>query len=164
MTNTKLATLFLILTLASLPIIAQSAQDDHATAYTPVTKYEPKRDAAKDIADAVREADRTHRHVLVEVGGEWCSWCHTLDKFFAANPDLTALRDKNFVTVKVNYSEENFNQPVLSKYPSIEGYPHIFFLDSKGKLLKSQDTGELENGHSYNLEKLKTALTTWAPK
>lgn len=55
--------------------------------YTPVTKYDPKRDAARDINDAVAEAKRTNRRILLEVGGEWCSWCHTLDEFFDKHPD-----------------------------------------------------------------------------
>src|SRR5215510_14542112 len=75
--------------------------------YAPVTKYDPKRDAAQDIRDAAAEAKRTNRRVLLEVGGEWCSWCHHMDDFFQAHADLTALRDKSFVMVKINFSEEN---------------------------------------------------------
>jgi thioredoxin-related protein len=132
--------------------------------YIPVSEYDPKRDASRDILDAVDEAQRSNRNVLLEVGGQWCSWCHTLDGFFAANPDLRQLRDQNFVTVKVNYSEENENKRVLARYPSISGYPHIFFLDARGKLLFSQDTGLLEKGPSYDLKKLTAALTKWGPK
>ena len=155
------ATLMLLMTL--LPATAQRRRHAVSPKYVPVTEYDPKRDAAKDITDAIREAQRTNKHILLEVGGEWCSWCHTLDKFFLANPDLTQLRDKNFVTVKINFSEENQNKEVLSRYPPVGGYPHIFFLDSKGKLLLSQGTGTLEKGRSYNLEKLTTTLTTWGP-
>ena len=132
--------------------------------YIPVTEYDPKRPAAEDILNAVKEAQRTNRNVLLEVGGQWCSWCHTLDGFFKANPALTRLRDKNFVTLKLNYSSENENVPVLSRYPPINGYPHIFFLDSHGRLLLSQDTGLLERGPSYDLEKLTTVLKNWGPK
>src|SRR5207245_602169 len=71
--------------------------------YTPVAKYDPKRDADQDIRDAIAEAKRTNRRILLEVGGEWCSWCHTLDNFFQAHPELIALRDKTFVTVKINF-------------------------------------------------------------
>ena len=131
--------------------------------YTPVTKYDPKRDAARDIDDAVAEAKRTNRRVLLVVGGEWCSWCHTLDNYFAAHPELKAVRDKNFVTVKINFSDENSNEPVLSRYPPSEGYPHIFVLDSDGKFLHSQGTGVLESGKSYDLEKMNSFLTQWAP-
>ena len=131
--------------------------------YSPVTKYDPKRDAARDIDDAVAEAKRTNRRILLEVGGEWCSWCHILDEFFDKHADLTALRDKNFVTVKINFSDENPNKEVLSRYGHINGYPHIFVLDSDGKLLHSQDTAVFEEGRGYVLERLMTFLTHWSP-
>lgn len=131
--------------------------------YTPVTKYDPKRSAARDIDDAVAEAKRTNRRILLEVGGEWCSWCHILDEFFDKHADLTALRDKNFVTVKINFSDENPNKEVLSRYGEINGYPHIFVLASDGKLLHSQDTAVFEEGRGYVLERLTTFLTHWSP-
>ena len=134
------------------------------SAYTPVTKYDPKRDAARDIDDAVAEAKRSNRRILLEVGGEWCSWCHILDEYFDKHPDLTALRDKHFVTVKINFSDENPNKEVLGRYGPINGYPHIFVLDSDGKFLHSQGTGVLESGNSYDLEKMNGFLTQWAPR
>ena len=131
--------------------------------YIPVTKYDPRRDAARDIQDAIQEAQRTNKRILLEVGGEWCSWCHTLDSFFEAHPDLLLLREKNFVTVKINFSEENDNKAILSRYDAIPGYPHIFVLDSDGKFLLSQNTSVLESGKSYDLERLTAFLTKWAP-
>ena len=67
------------------------------------------------------------------------------------------------MTVKINFSDENENDQVLSRYPSSEGYPHIFVLDSDGKFLHSQGTAVLESGKSYNLEKMNEFLTQWAP-
>jgi thioredoxin-related protein len=131
--------------------------------YVPVTTYDPKRDADKDIEDAIQEATRTNKRILLEVGGEWCSWCHTLDKFFETHPGLLSLRDKNFVTVKINFSEENENKDVLSRYGPIQAYPHIFVLERDGKLLHSQNTGDLESGKSYDLERLTAFLTKWSP-
>ena len=145
-------------------LIALAAQTAAAqSAYTPVTKYDPKRDAARDIDDAVAEGKRSNRRILLVVGGEWCSWCHILEDYFAAHSDLKARRDKSFVTVKINYSDENPNEAVLSRYPPAEGYPHIFVLDSDGKFLHSQGTAVLESGKSYNLEKINDFLTRWAP-
>jgi thioredoxin-related protein len=138
-------------------------QGDGKSKYTPVTKYDPARNADQDIQDALAEAKRTNKRILLEVGGEWCSWCHRLDEFFAAHPDLTELRDKNYVTVKINFSEENPNKEVLSRYDPIPGYPHIFVLDSDGKLVRSQDTGVFEEGKSYVAERLNVFLTNWAP-
>ena len=153
--GTAVALVFGLTLLITASAAAQSS-------YTPVTKYDPKRDAARDIDDAVGEAKRTNRRILLEVGGEWCSWCHILDEFFDKHPDLTSLRDKNFVTVKINFSEENPNKEVLSRYGPINGYPHIFVLASDGTLVRSQDTSVFEEGKGYVLERLTTFLTYWA--
>ncbi|HJU55312.1 MAG TPA: thioredoxin family protein [Pyrinomonadaceae bacterium] len=131
--------------------------------YVPVHKYDPARDAARDVAEAAAEASRTNKRVLVEVGGEWCIWCHIMDDFFEKNRELLDLREKHFVMVKVNFSDENKNEQLLSRYPEIQGYPHLFVLDRDGKLLHSQDTAELEQGKSYNLAKFTAFLQKWAP-
>jgi thioredoxin-related protein len=159
----KTLTRFAFVTLIMVGAVGGFAQVSRAqSAYTPITKYDPKRDAAEDIRDAAAEAKRTNRRVLLEVGGEWCSWCHHMDDFFVAHSDLTALRDKSFVIVKINFSEENQNKEVLAQYPAIEGYPHLFVLASDGTLVHSQDTSALEEGKSYNLDRFTTFLAYWA--
>ena len=152
----------LILSLSSI-VVGQN-KSVSSSAYVPVTVYDPKRDGEADIKDAVVEARRTGKRVLVDVGGEWCGWCHTLDRFFEQNPTLLEYREQNFVMVKINYSPENQNEKLLSRYPQIPGFPHLFVLDEKGKLLHSQDTSELEEGKSYNLEKLFAFLKNWSPR
>ena len=132
--------------------------------YTPVAKYDPGRSAEQDLRNAVTEAQRTGKRILLEVGGEWCSWCHIMDKFFDQNPNLTKLRDTNYVTVKINFSKENENGKFLGQYPKIPGYPHLFVLESNGKLLHSQFTGDLEQGQSYNLQKFTKFLEAWVTK
>jgi len=129
--------------------------------YTPVAKYDPGRSAEQDLRNAITEAQRTGKRILLEVGGEWCSWCHIMDKFFDQNPNLTKLRDTNYVTVKINFSKENENGKFLGQYPKIPGYPHLFVLESNGKLLHSQFTGDLEQGQSYNLQKFTKFLEAW---
>lgn len=127
------------------------------------TKYDPKRDAEKDIREALGEAKQTGKRILLEVGGEWCSWCYIMDDYFEQNPTLLDFREKNFILVKINFSRENENRKVLSRYPTIPGYPHLFVLDTSGKLLHSQDTSRLESGRSYDLKKFFSFLKKWAP-
>ena len=158
-----LPAMLMIMAITHLPSWAGASQTGSQAKYIPVASYDPKRDAAQDIQDAIKEAERTDKRILLEVGGEWCSWCHTLDKFFETHPDLLSLRDKNFITVKVNFSEQNENKDVLSRYDPIRGYPHIFVLERDGKLLHSQNTGVLESGKSYDLERLTVFLTNWSP-
>ncbi len=76
---------------------------------------------------------------------------------------MRLLRDRNFVTIKINHSEENENKEVLARYGVIESYPHLFVLDRDGKLLLSKDTGAFESGKSYDLKKLTAFLREWSP-
>jgi hypothetical protein len=135
------------------------------SSYAPVHDYDPKRDPGLDLKLAIAEAERTGKRVLVEVGGQWCIWCHHMDDFFVANPDLLKQREANFIMVKVNFSEENKNEAFLSGYPAVAGYPHIFVLDSDGSLLHSEDTSELEDGQkSYRLDNFTAFLSKWSPE
>lgn len=127
-------------------------------------KFDPARDPAKDVQKAVAIARKTGQRILLDVGGEWCIWCHKLDSFFRDNKDVSEFLMKNFVVVKVNYSKENKNEEFLSKYPKISGYPHVFVLESRGKFLHSQDTGALESGDHHDHDKVFDFLKRWAPK
>ena len=154
--------LILLTLLLSVPAPGQSAQQTGAL-YTPVTKFDPARDAAKDIRDALAEAARTNRRVLLDVGGEWCIWCKRLDSLMVRDSTLSAYLAAKYVAIKVNYSRENKNEEVLSRYPKIKGYPHLFVLDAEGTLLHSQDTGTLEKGKGHDPEKVMEFLKRWAP-
>ncbi|HEV2221068.1 MAG TPA: thioredoxin family protein [Casimicrobiaceae bacterium] len=125
-------------------------------------RFDPGRDAAADVAHAVALANGEGRRVIVDVGGEWCPWCHILDRFIAAHPGVSARIQAHFVWVKVNFSKENRNEALLSRWPKIEGYPHLFVLDANGALLHSEDTSKLEAGRSYDPAKVAAFLDRWS--
>ena len=127
-------------------------------------QFDVARDADTDIQNAIRLARRSGKNILLDVGGEWCSWCRKLDRFFLQNRDVGEFMHKNYVVVKVNYSKENKNERTLSRFPAVKGYPHFFVLDQDGKLLHSQDTGALESGDRHDREKVFGFLKEWAPE
>ena len=126
-------------------------------------KFDPLRDGAADVAYATSLAKQQGKRVIVDVGGEWCVWCHIMDRFIAPNPEIRALIDTHYIWLKVNFSKENENAALLGRWPKVEGYPHLFVLDASGKLLHSQDTGKLEAGKSYDKQKFIDMLRKWAP-
>ncbi len=129
-----------------------------------VLQFDPRRDAAADIRAAVTAANREGKHVLLEVGGTWCPYCKILDRFFEEQPAITELRRKNFLLVKVNFSDENQNAEALSKYPPVRGFPHFFVLDGKGGLLRSQRVATLGTNTGYSPERFRAFLEASAPK
>jgi thioredoxin-related protein len=126
-------------------------------------KYDPQADPNAGLKAAIERAGQEHKHILMDVGGEWCGWCHRMDKFLADHAELLALLNKNYVVLKVNFSPENENKAFLAGYPKVAGYPHLFVLDGAGKLLVSKDTSELEEGKSYNLDRFREFLEKYAP-
>jgi thioredoxin-related protein len=124
--------------------------------------FDPARDAAADVAHAVALAKASGKRVIVDVGGEWCTWCHIMDRFIEANDDVRALIDANYVWVKVNFSKENRNEALLGRWPRIAGYPHLFVLDGHGALVHSQRTSLLESGKGYDKERFIAMLRKWA--
>lgn len=127
-------------------------------------KYDAKADPQADFQVALSRASKNGKNILMDVGGEWCSWCHRMDKFLVDNAELSELLASHYVLVKVNFSEENKNEQFLKNYPDIDGYPHIFVFSPSGKRLISKSTGDLEEGKSYDLGRFKEFLTRYAPK
>ena len=144
---------------ACLPLPARAAEQPVKLPF----EFDAARDPASDLDVALRIARAASRRVLMVVGGEWSSSSRALDRFFAANPDLKRYRDTNYVWLKVNWSAENHNEAFLRRYPAINGYPHIFVLDSGGRLLHSQDTEELETTKNYDPAAMRAFLVKWAP-
>ena len=126
-------------------------------------QFDPARAPVADLETAKVEAQRGGKRIMLDVGGEWCSWCHLLDAFMEGDSELRRFRDANYVWMKVNYSEDNENAAFLSRFPEIKGYPHLFVLDAEGKLLHSQFTGDLEKGKGYDRAKFDAFLKEWAP-
>ena len=123
--------------------------------------FDPTRDSAKDIADAIKMATKQNKPILIDVGGNWCSWCHKLDTLFKTDKEVGKLL-KKYVVVQVNFSQENENKAVLANYPKIKGYPHLFVLNKTGKLVHSQDTGDLETGDHHDPAKVIEFLTKFS--
>jgi thioredoxin-related protein len=156
--------LYNITIIISFIIFSLSCSGQNSSDYQLVEKFDPQRNASGDLALAIEEAERSNRNILLDVGGEWCIWCHKLDKFFDENPDIKEYLHKNFVVLKINYSPENKNEEFLAKYPKIPGYPHFFVLDKNGNFLHSQGTGELEEGDHHDRKKIFEFLKFWANK
>ena len=129
--------------------------------------FDPTRDPAKDLAAAEAQAKAEHKNILLDVGGNWCSWCHLLDRTLHTTADLNSALESHFVVVHVNWSRENENEAFLSHYPKAEGFPYLLVLSPDGKLLHAQPTSPLEANHNlgggYNLDAIRAFLKQWAP-
>jgi thiol:disulfide interchange protein len=125
--------------------------------------YDVKRDPAADVRAAVQVARTSGQRILLEVGGEWCNWCHVLQDLVTSDKEVGARLREGFILVKVNWSPENENTRFLSAYPQIPAYPHFFVLDSNGTYLWSQSGAGFVKGTGYDRTKFLAFLKKWSP-
>ena len=124
--------------------------------------YDPARNPAEDLKQAIVFAQRENKRIMLELGGDWCIWCKWMDEFYANHEHILQFRADHYVLVKINVSEENMNEEFLSQFPAAAGYPHIYILDRDGTFLHSQDTVKLEDGvDSYVPEVFMAFLEKW---
>ncbi|GAB4094374.1 thioredoxin family protein [Flaviaesturariibacter terrae] len=127
--------------------------------------YNPAANARKDVAAALLRAKAEKKHVLLQVGGNWCVWCYRFNAFTQADTTIRALLRDNFVVYHLNYSKENKNLDMLAElgYPQRFGFPVLLVLDASGKRLHTQDSGLLEKGNGYDRDRVIAFLRGWAP-
>jgi len=156
---------FLLLTIVvSVPL-------GHAQGKKPLAKPTEKRDiypanvdAKAEIAEALANAAKTHRRVILVFGGNWCYDCHVLEEAFHS-PEIAPTLNKNFAVVHVDVGKFDKNLDIADKYevPLKNGVPASAVIESDGKLLFSQKHGEFEAARSMATEDVLAFLNKWKP-
>lgn len=133
----KLSFLFLFLLFAATTF-AQEKKEVHL--------YNVQANAQEDIKMAVKQADKENKHVLLQIGGNWCTWCIAFHNLVDTTATLKTYLNDHFVTKLVNYSPENKNEAVLAAlgHPERFGFPVFVVLDGKGKVIHIQNSAYLE--------------------
>jgi len=124
--------------------------------------YDPQADPFEDYHHAIAAAEAGNKLVLVIAGGEWCRWCHVLNRFVASNPDVQQGLDATFVVVKVYVGDENYNTEFFEQLPRAFGAPHFWIIAPDRNVLASQSTGAFEHGKSsYDKDKFLGFIEHW---
>ena len=119
-----------------------------SAAHAATLGYDPKADPFDQYHDAVGVAGAQGKLVLVVAGGDWCRWCHVLERFIARNADVHARLRDAFVVVKVYVGDENYNEDFFAQLPRAVGAPHFWVISPERVVLASQSTGALERGRN----------------
>jgi len=128
--------------------------------------YNPNADAKADLKNAISKAKTENKHVLIQVGGNWCPWCIKFHKMATTDVKIDSTIKADYVYILLNYSKENKNLDVLKtlQNPQRFGFPVFVILDGDGKLLHTQDSGLLELNKGYDPMKVLTVLKQWNVK
>ena len=122
-------------------------------------------DAKAEIAEALADAKKTHRRVLLIFGGNWCYDCHVLDAAFRSK-EIAPTLNQNYIVVHVNIGEYDRNLDLADKYeiPLKKGVPAAAVLKSDGTLVVSQKNQEFEKARSMTTDAVLAFLEKWKPR
>jgi thioredoxin-related protein len=148
-----------VLFLVGFWIIGTFIYAQHST----IKIYNPEANAREDLNRSILEARQQGKHVMIQIGGNWCPWCIKMHHFFEDNARIDSIIKADYVFLRINYSKENKNLDVLKRleYPQRFGFPVLVILDADGKRLHTQDTGFLEENEGYSEKKVLTFLREW---
>ena len=134
-------------------------------AQQPIKLYNPDADVSAEITKAITQAKAENKHIFLQIGGNWCPWCLKYHKFCTEDKSIDSLMSISYIAIKVNYSNENRNYPLLKKlnYPQRFGFPVFIILDKNGTRIHTQNSAYLEEGDSYSRKKVLAFLNNWSP-
>ena len=124
--------------------------------------YPAVEQAKTDLSAALAESAATHKRVILDFGGNWCTDCHVLDRYFhdAINKPLL---DADYILVHINIGRMNENLDIAERYqiPLRKGVPALAVLGEHGELLYSQRTGEFEAMRGMQSSAVTDFLVHW---
>lgn len=148
------------------PPVAQMAAAAKPPAH-PFTRQHiyPEISAAKDdVAAGLKQAQSTHKRVLLDFGGDWCGDCQVLDIYFH-EPQNLPLLEQGFVLVHINVGRIDQNLDIGEKYgvDLKKGVPALAVLSPRGKPLYGQ-SGQFSDMRYMESSSVNEFLTKWKPK
>jgi len=125
--------------------------------------YNPEANANEDLSVAIESAKGENKHVLLQIGGNWCPWCLRLHKFITEDKVLDSLMRADYIVLKINYDKEGRSSSIMESldFPQRFGFPVIVILDSMGNRIHTQNSAYLEKDKSYDRKKLIDFLKQW---
>jgi thiol-disulfide isomerase/thioredoxin len=129
---------------------AQKRVADSQAERAKIKLYDESADAKQQIAAALATAKQNNHRVLIQWGGNWCTWCLRLHEVMSADKDIQRALANNYEVVLIDTAKPaQKNMDLLASYGAdmtTIAFPHLTVLDAAGKVLVNQPTGKFENG------------------
>jgi len=162
---------FTTLTMAVLLSLTVAAQGTAAPQAKKV--YDESINPLEQIDQAVAKAKAEGKHVICQVGGNWCPWCLRFADYIVSDSTISQMIAADYEYIHVNYSpsrkggEEKVRQgkALMQRLNNAGrfGYPVLVVLDGEGRVIHIQDSGYLEQGESYDKKKVVSFFKNWTP-
>jgi thiol-disulfide isomerase/thioredoxin len=142
-----------IATLADLPIEEMRPYDEAANA-----------DAAVNAVFA--RAKRSHKRVLIDLGGNWCGDCIILDNVMQI-PEVKRFVNAHYEMVSIDVGRFNRNLQIPARFgitKRLEGVPTVLIATPDGKLVNEGHTAALADARSMTPQAIADWIAQWTGK
>ena len=140
-----------IATLQQLPVVLMQPYDEHANA-----------DAA--VAAAFDRARKTHKRVLIDLGGNWCVDCIVLANFLKL-PEMQRFMAAHYEIVSVDVGRFDRNQQIPARFGitgRLKGVPALLIATPDGKLVNGDDVFATADASTMTPQALAGYLAKYA--
>jgi hypothetical protein len=128
--------------------------------------YDEHANADAAVAAAKAKARRTHKQLLIDLGGNWCGDCRVLSGTME-RPELRSFVDAHYVVVTVDVGRFDKNLQIPARYgitSRLEGVPSLLIVDPRtDKLLDAGHVAALADARSMSPQALADWLAQWTP-
>lgn len=117
--------------------------------------------------EAFREARRSRRPILLDIGAAWCHWCHVMDEGTYSDLEISRLVNEFFVPVKVDRDQnpelDRRYQRDVGVLTGSGGWPLTVFLTPDGETLMGGTyfPPRDQHGHPGLLKILREVSRIW---
>ena len=161
--------LVLLAMLAALPALAATAPKPSIASLQqlPVVTLQPYDEAANadaQVAAAFARAQKSHKRVLIDLGGNWCVDCLVLTNFVRL-PEMHRFVEAHYEVVLVNVGRFNRNLQIPARFgitKRLEGVPALLIATPDGKLVNDGNIFATADAHSMTPQALADYLAKYA--
>ncbi len=124
--------------------------------------YDTQADAHAQVDAAFAEANRTHRIVLLDFGGNWCPDCRMLSGVFQL-PDVHSWMADRFVLVTIDIGRRTRNMDISERFGvTVQGVPTVLMVAPDGRLLNKDNPYGLADARAMSPQAVVDLLAKMA--
>jgi thiol:disulfide interchange protein len=155
--------------IAALPAQAATAAKPSIASFQqlPVVTMQPYDEAANadaQVAAAFARAQKSHKRVLIDLGGNWCVDCLVLSNFLRL-PEMRRFMEAHYEEVLVDVGRFNRNLQIPARFgitKRLEGVPALLIATPDGKLVNGDKIFATADAHTMTPQALADYLARYA--
>ncbi|HKX65066.1 MAG TPA: thioredoxin family protein [Rhizomicrobium sp.] len=126
--------------------------------------YDEAANADAQVAAAFARAQKSHKRVLIDLGGNWCPDCIVLANFIHL-PEMRRFMEAHYETVLVDVGRFNRNLQIPARFgitKRLKGVPALLIATPEGKLVNGDNVFATADARNMTPQAIAAYLAKYA--